>query len=238
MRKIGAEYENFIDNYLIDICEYMSSYIHKLGITPNIITTMSLICGLSASALLYNKHYYSACVLWIISYYLDNLDGYIARKYNQTSKIGDYYDHIADLIKFLTALFVLYKLNSHKFYEVSIVLFIFLIISGDNFTRRFIGTGKKITDNHRVGSGCQSLDNIAGVFGAAVTEKSPAKLLSSFKTFHNGCDLRYSATGHVAGGTSGSRTDTNLYAISSGGKQIFGGGAGGHMSGNNFHFRK
>ena len=128
MRKIGAEYENFIDNYLIDICEYMSSYIHKLGITPNIITTMSLICGLSASTLLYNKHYYSACVLWIISYYLDNLDGYIARKYNQTSKIGDYYDHIADSIKFLTALFVLYKLNSHKFYEVSIVLFIFLML--------------------------------------------------------------------------------------------------------------
>ena len=89
---------------------------------------MSLICGLSASALLYNKYYYSACVLWIISYYLDNLDGYIARKYNQTSKIGDYYDHIADLIKFLTAMFVLYKLNSHKFYEVSIVLFIFLML--------------------------------------------------------------------------------------------------------------
>ena len=128
MRKIGAEYENFIDNYLIDICEYMSSYIHKLGITPNIITTLSLICGLSAAALLYNKYYYSACVLWIVSYYLDNLDGYIARKYNQTSKIGDYYDHIADSIKFLTALFVLYKLNSHKFYEVSIVLFIFLML--------------------------------------------------------------------------------------------------------------
>ena len=128
MRKIGAEYENFIDNYLIDICEYMSSYIHKLGITPNIITTLSLICGLSAAALLYNKYYYSACILWIVSYYLDNLDGYIARKYNQTSKIGDYYDHIADSIKFLTALFVLYKLNSHKFYEVSIVLFIFLML--------------------------------------------------------------------------------------------------------------
>ena len=128
MRKIGAEYENFIDNYLIDICEYMSSYIHKLGITPNIITTLSLICGLSAAALLYNKYYYSACVLWIVSYYLDNLDGYIARKYNQTSKIGDYYDHIAVSIKFLTELFVLYKLNSHKFYEVSIVLFIFLML--------------------------------------------------------------------------------------------------------------
>ncbi len=128
MRKISREYENFIDNYLIDICEYMSRYVHKLGITPNIITTLSLICGLSASAFLYNKYYYSACVLWIVSYYLDNLDGYIARKYNQTSKIGDYYDHIADLIKFLTVLFVLYKINSHKFYKVFIVLFLFLML--------------------------------------------------------------------------------------------------------------
>ena len=128
MRKIGPEYENFIDNHLIDLSEYMSRYVYTLGITPNITTTLSLIFGLYAATLLYNKYYYSACIMWIISYYLDNLDGYIARKYNQTSKIGDYYDHISDLIKFLAVMIVLYKINSHKFYEVSVVLFIFLML--------------------------------------------------------------------------------------------------------------
>ena len=128
MRKIEPAYENFIDSHLIDICEYMSDYVHNMGITPNIITTLSVLFGLSAAVSLYKYRYYTACISWSISYYLDNLDGYVARKYNQTSTFGDYYDHFSDLTKFLTVWYILYLTDSRKFYIVSIVLCIFSLL--------------------------------------------------------------------------------------------------------------
>jgi phosphatidylglycerophosphate synthase len=125
MRKIKKEDENFVDDILIDLCEYVSEFVYNIGLTPNMITTLSLVFGVLAGYLLYKKMYYISCVFWMISYFLDCLDGYIARKYNQTSKFGDYYDHISDIIKVSVVLYVLYKLNIKKFYNVSIVLGIF-----------------------------------------------------------------------------------------------------------------
>jgi phosphatidylglycerophosphate synthase len=125
MSKLKKHDENFIDNILIDLCEYISKDIHSIGLTPNIITTISLLFGLFTSVFLCKKMYYIACIFWIIAYFLDCLDGYIARKYKETSKFGDYYDHISDMIKLTVVLFMLFKINSVKFNHIIIVLGIF-----------------------------------------------------------------------------------------------------------------
>jgi phosphatidylglycerophosphate synthase len=77
--------------------------------------------------------YYIACIFWIIAYFLDCLDGYIARKYKETSKFGDYYDHNSVMIKFSVVLFTLFRINSVKFYRIIIVLGIFGFLMMSHF---------------------------------------------------------------------------------------------------------
>ena len=45
MRKIKKIYENPIDDILIDIAKYLCPYFKKCYITPNNLTTISLITG-------------------------------------------------------------------------------------------------------------------------------------------------------------------------------------------------
>lgn len=46
MRKIPRNYENPIDSILIDICDYIGPFLYKLHVTPNMITSISLILGI------------------------------------------------------------------------------------------------------------------------------------------------------------------------------------------------
>ena len=129
MRKITCDCENPLDNILINISDYMCPYAKKYNFTPNILTSISLIfCGISA-LLLINHNYLFAAFMYLISYYFDCMDGHFARKYKMVTKFGDYYDHIADTIKVILILYVLYNIDSKKFFIIIpfIILFIFLI---------------------------------------------------------------------------------------------------------------
>jgi len=128
MRKIECNCENPLDNILINICEYTCLYANKYKFTPNILTTISLIfCGIS-SVLLLNSYYYLAAFFYLISYYFDCMDGHYARKYNMVTKKGDYYDHFADITKVILILYILYSIDSKKFFKIIpfIILFMFL----------------------------------------------------------------------------------------------------------------
>jgi hypothetical protein len=56
------------------------------------------------------------------------MDGHFARKYKMVTKFGDYYDHFADIVKIILILYVLYNIDSKKFFIIIpfIILFIFL----------------------------------------------------------------------------------------------------------------
>ena len=128
MRKIKREDENPIDNVLIDLCEFISEPVHQLGFTPNMITFLSLVFGLAAAYCLYTRDYLFACVLWTVSYFLDCLDGFIARKYKQHSKFGDWFDHISDIVKVSVVLLILCYNNPKKFFRVIWIIGIFGIL--------------------------------------------------------------------------------------------------------------
>ena len=68
------------------------------NISPNTITLCNafIITPLLLLSLQY-KSFYSFFFFYIRSY-LDCLDGYIARKYKQTSKLGEIYDHVFDSV--------------------------------------------------------------------------------------------------------------------------------------------
>ena len=111
MRKIQKCHENPLDNILIGISDSLCPLFKKLGFTPNGITTLSLIFGLAAVYALYKGKVWGFAILYFISYFFDNMDGHYARKYGMTSKFGDYYDHIKDIVVVLVLLGVLITRN-------------------------------------------------------------------------------------------------------------------------------
>jgi phosphatidylglycerophosphate synthase len=70
----------------------------KVGLTPNGITTITLILGIIILYLIYNNNYILATVLLIIRQVLDATDGYVARRYNLQSEFGNSYDEYSDAI--------------------------------------------------------------------------------------------------------------------------------------------
>lgn len=109
--------ENPFDNLLIDLAEHhLNPYLHRLGwITPNIITTASLITGILAAFLMHTKQYKGAAVAYLLSYFLDCADGNYAWKYNMVTAFGDMYDHIADILKMVLILAVIAYSQHVKF---------------------------------------------------------------------------------------------------------------------------
>jgi len=136
MSKLNPIYENPIDNFIVfNICSPISSFIHSSGITPNMITTVSFLSGLTSLYFLYNYDINKFMLLYIFSYICDCLDGFIARKYNMSTVFGDYYDHYTDIIQyllFLTIIFYKYDFVK-KPYAILIYFFIgmmFLLTQG------------------------------------------------------------------------------------------------------------
>ena len=127
------KYENPIDKILYYSIEVISDYFYLLKITPNIITFIGLISGLVSAYFLYEKKIIYSIILWIISYYLDLLDGYIARKYNQGSTFGGWFDHISDVIKILVYIYVLFL---HKKFNLIYILILLTIIGITNTSCR------------------------------------------------------------------------------------------------------
>jgi len=133
-RKIADKFENPIDSILIYVCEFMGKYLKKLNIiTPNMITTTSLVVSLLGVNCIYNKKYKLGAILYFLGYFFDCLDGNYARKYNMVSEFGDLYDHLSDMIKTIALIIVILNLNIKYntkilFLFVHILFFITMLI--------------------------------------------------------------------------------------------------------------
>ena len=71
-------------------------------------TSGVLIFGLSSVYFLKSDKYILSSICYFLAYFYDCADGKMARKYNMTSKYGDLYDHVSDLIKHILLFYVLY----------------------------------------------------------------------------------------------------------------------------------
>lgn len=114
MRKLPQHFENPIDNVLLDICDKVMPFFKRTGHTPNMITTYSFILGIIALHYLYKQEVNKFAVFYVLSYFMDCLDGHMARKYSVTSKFGDFYDHITDLIVSSGIVYGIYKLYKNE----------------------------------------------------------------------------------------------------------------------------
>ena len=131
-RKLPEELECPIDNLIIKYGKKLYPYFRKLQFTPNTLTTISLILGLLSSYQFYQKNFIRSSILYFISYCFDDLDGNYARTYSLTTKFGDYYDHIKDLVTniiFFIIFLKYHQLPSYLLYPGLIAIVITFILS-------------------------------------------------------------------------------------------------------------
>jgi phosphatidylglycerophosphate synthase len=77
---------------------------------PNGITIGRLFLGLIGICIARNSEWFvlGLGIYFILGMLPDALDGYVARKYNQKSRLGEFLDPLADKILFYVAIFVLF----------------------------------------------------------------------------------------------------------------------------------
>ena len=124
-----------IENIFTKISKKVSPKIYNLPlenpIEPNAITTLGIL-SMFFSIYCLKENQISCCIIFaVFSQYLDNLDGFYANKYNMITKIGKYYDHLADNIKILGLIFVFYAIYENKIQLYHIVFFICLSFIGN-----------------------------------------------------------------------------------------------------------
>lgn len=147
-RKIISELENPIDNILINLSIKFGDILHKYKfITPNIITTISIILAIIAIYCIYIKYYKIGAILFFISYFFDCLDGNFARRFNMVTTFGDYYDHIGDIFKYLLLIYVILISNLKN---ITKYIFIILIIICGFLSLIHLGCQEKIYNNKSV----------------------------------------------------------------------------------------
>lgn len=94
-------------NFMLRVRAWRSQKLKPIGkillwlkLTPNILTTLSLLCGLLGIYFLF-ENYLWFCLFALMHLLFDGIDGVVARL-STCSQFGDYYDHIADsLVTFL-----------------------------------------------------------------------------------------------------------------------------------------
>ena len=106
-------------------------------VTPNMLTTLGLITSVACVYSLYHRKYVALTLLFMsLRCYFDYADGLMARKYNQVTVIGDWYDHIVDVLFAIGLLAVLAlsrysgKLKCALLVTTSIFALLFLVQMG------------------------------------------------------------------------------------------------------------
>lgn len=127
--KLKKEYENPIDNFILDyICEPISTKLRRWQTNPNSITIIGFLFSMLGCWFLYNHKIYYFIVFHILAYICDCLDGYMARKYNETSKFGDLLDHTTDIIQNIVLLYIIIIVYDFLKYKRLVYLTIGLLL--------------------------------------------------------------------------------------------------------------
>ena len=78
---------------------------------PNYLTLLRILLIPVFILLFLNNQYFTAGIIFSISVFTDFLDGYFARKYNLTSKLGRLLDPFADKLTVISILFILVSME-------------------------------------------------------------------------------------------------------------------------------
>lgn len=93
--------------YVNPIIELGAKFLLRLKLTPNNVTILALLLGISTSIFLYFDMQIIAVTLLWVSGYLDAVDGAMARRSNSSSSFGTHLDIVSDRIVEVSIVLVL-----------------------------------------------------------------------------------------------------------------------------------
>lgn len=128
VNKIPKELDNPIDLILYNQIDKDLDFYKQLGLTPDGLTFISLLCALFGIYNFYKDEYFLGGLFFFIGYYFDCADGKMARKYSIFSKYGDLFDHYSDMLKTILLFYVFYIKSPAKFNKIIIVSFVLFIL--------------------------------------------------------------------------------------------------------------
>ena len=119
-RKIESHHENPLDNHLINMCDMLVPSCKQHSITPNMITIYRIILSIFV---IYDLFFTCNIAMPIIGtavfYFLDCLDGYLARATDQITILGDILDHVSDVSFFISFIvFLVVKQYDNKIFII------------------------------------------------------------------------------------------------------------------------
>jgi phosphatidylglycerophosphate synthase len=101
-------YENPIDLWIIDHSSWLIKIMREeLGLTPNGVTVISIVFSVLALVSLWYGKWLGFVLFSLLAYWMDDLDGSMARRYKLTSDIGEILDHASDALYFVGIIVVL-----------------------------------------------------------------------------------------------------------------------------------
>ncbi len=130
VNKIPDFLDNPIDVQLYKHIDTLLPIFNKYNLTPNHLTSVSLVFGVFASYFLYYDKYFLSSISWFMAYYFDCVDGKMARRYDMVTKFGDYFDHSSDTFKMILLIYIMYlKLKGKRMSKLLILVFVLIIIN-------------------------------------------------------------------------------------------------------------
>ena len=128
VNKLNKDIDNPFDIIMYNIIDKHLHFYHKYNINAHKLTTLSLISWVISAYEFYKDKYIISGIWFLISYYFDCADGKYARSYNQVTKIGDLYDHINDMSKFIVIIGLMYYKDKQKLFKIAPFLIIITIL--------------------------------------------------------------------------------------------------------------
>lgn len=125
-RKIPSNHENPLDDMIIRFINYFDLNIFNLKTDPNYISIFRFVVF---SYFWYNyinnvnkKNAYMLLFIFFFNYLLDCVDGYLARKCDCVTVLGDVIDHVADIT---ISIMLIYTMCPLEFIDITILLLTF-----------------------------------------------------------------------------------------------------------------
>jgi CDP-diacylglycerol--glycerol-3-phosphate 3-phosphatidyltransferase len=144
-------------------------FLHKKNITANQITISSILLSVIIGILFWNADlskwfFLSLPIGLLIRMALNALDGMMARKFNQTSTLGEVLNEVGDIVSDVIIFFPLLKFQPESLY----LMVIFIIVSIINEFAGLLGkvVGKERRYDGPMGKSDRAL--ILGIYGLAV----------------------------------------------------------------------
>jgi phosphatidylglycerophosphate synthase len=99
-RVVKYEAAGIVDAVLYPAAWKATPVFWRLGFTPNWVTSLSIAIALVSCGLFLAGYSISAAALFVVYYFLDLVDGSLARRFQMKSDLGEAYDFVKDAVLF------------------------------------------------------------------------------------------------------------------------------------------